>query len=185
MEKVLSKIESYIAYAIVFLFPVFILSVSSNPYVVPKLAILAFGVALLLLVRIVRIIYSGKLEISISNFDFPILLLAVTYLISTILRTPNKMEGYLLPGTTTAVIGGVLLYFLLNQFKEKEKDIVAKVLYISAGMFSLLTLLAFSGLFSKIPQLPAFIKSQSFSPEGGYLPSAIFLLAMLPIGIGM
>src|SRR3989344_9132991 len=116
MEKLLSNIEKYILYAVIFLFPITVLSISPNPFVVPKLAVLAFGVALLLLVRSVRVISSGKLDFSVGNFDFPVLLIALAFLLSAILRTPNKMEAFLLPGTATAVVGGALLYFLINQY---------------------------------------------------------------------
>src|SRR3990167_7906112 len=101
MNEILTRIEKYLLYVVIFLFPITTLPISPNPFVVPKLAVLAFGVALLLLVRSLRIIYSGKLDFSIGNFDFPVLLITLAFLVSAILRTPNKMEAFLLPGTTT------------------------------------------------------------------------------------
>jgi len=185
MDKVLAKIETYLIYAVVFLLPITALAISPNPYVVSKLAVLAFGVALILLVRAFRVIAAGNLEFSVGNFDFPVALVGVAYVASAMLRTPNKMEAFLLPGTATAVAGGALLYFLLNQLKDKEKSTVAKVLFGSGTVFSVFILFAFSTLFSKIPQLPAYIRSQGFTPEGGYLPAAVFLGALLPLGIGI
>ena len=74
MEKLLAKIEKYILYFVVFLFPFFVLSISPNPFVVPKIALLSLGVALILLVRALRVITAGKLEFSVGNFDFPVFL---------------------------------------------------------------------------------------------------------------
>jgi len=185
MDKLLARIEKYLTYTVIFLLPITALAISPNPYVVSKLAVLAFGVALILLVRSLRVISAGKLEFSVGNFDFPVALIAVAYVASALLRTPNKMEAFLLPGTATAVAGGAFLYFLINQFKEKEKSAIGKVLFASGTVFSVLILFAFSTLFSKIPQLPAYIRSQGFTPEGGYLPAAIFLGALLPLGIGI
>ena len=185
MEKILSQIEKYILYATIFLLPITVLSISPNPFVIPKLAVLAYGISLVLLVRAARIIISGKLTFSVGNFDFPVALLALSFLISAILRTPNKMEGFLLPGTATAVIGGALLYFLINQYKEGERHFISKLLFVSATIFGITALLSFSGFFSKIPQLPAFVKSQGFTPDGGPLPAAIFLAIMLPTGMGL
>ena len=184
MDKLLTQIEKYILYAVIFLFPITVLPISPNPFVVSKLAVLSFGVALLLLTRSLRIIFSGKLDFSVGNFDFPVLLIAIAFLLSAIVRTPNKMEAFLLPGTATAVVGGVLIYFLINQLKENEKTNLSMTLFGSASVFSVLTLLAFSGVFAKIPQLPAYLKITGFTPEGGYLPSAIFLGVVLPIAIG-
>src|SRR3989344_1424813 len=121
MEKLLSKIEKYILYATVFIFPVAVFSISTNPFVVPKLAVLTFGILLLLFVRSVRIIVSGKLDFNVGAFDLPVFLIAASYVLSTIFRTPNKMEALLLPGSTTAVLGGVFLYFLINQLKSEDK----------------------------------------------------------------
>src|SRR3990172_13315048 len=143
MEKILSQIEKYILYATIFLLPITVLSISPNPFVIPKLAVLAYGISLVLLVRAARIIISGKLTFSVGNFDFPVALLALSFLISAILRTPNKMEGFLLPGTATAVIGGALLYFLINQLKQEEKSVVTLLLSASATVFSTLILLSF------------------------------------------
>ena len=184
MEKTLALIEKYILYAIIFLLPITVIAISPNPFIVPKLAVLAFGIALILLVRALRIITSGRLDFSVGTYDFPVALFALAYLLSTILRLPNKMEGLLLPGTASIVLGGALLYYLINQLKEGDKRIASLILVFSSAIFSLLTLLAFSGLFTKIPQLPAFIRAKGFTPEGGFLPSAIFLGTVVSMAIG-
>ena len=175
MEKILAKIETYILYVVVFLFPVTVLSISPNPFVVPKLAVLVYGVLLLLLIKSVRIIYLGRLDFFIGNFDFSVFLIGISFLISAMLKTPNKMEAFLLPGTATAVIGGMLIYFIINQLRKEEKEILSKILVLSAAFFSIITLFAFGGVLAKIPQLPAYYKSLNFTPEGGYLPAIIFL----------
>lgn len=185
MKALLERLEKYILIATVFLFPLTVLPISPNPFVVPKLAVLVFGVSLLLIAFCIRVIISGKLEFSIGSFDFPTFLIGIAYLTSLIWRTPNKMEGLLLPGTATAIIFGVLLYFLINQAGNATKKDIPKVLFISATFFSIITLLSFLGIFEKIPQLPDFIRSTNFNPEGGYLPAAIFLGVVIPIGVGI
>jgi len=185
MNELLAKIEKYILYATVFLFPIVVLPISPNPFVVSKLAILTFGIILTLLLRSFRIILSGKLDFNVGNFDFPVLLIAFAFLLSTILKTPNKMEALLLPGTTTAIVGGALLYYLINQLKENEKQNISKLISLSALVFSLFSLFAFSGILAKIPQLPGYAKQTSFTLEGGSLPAIIFLTTILPLAIGL
>jgi tetratricopeptide (TPR) repeat protein len=185
MEKVIAKLEKYVLYALVFVFPIIVLSISPNPFVVPKLAILFFGIALLLLIKSLKTISLGKLDLSVGHFDLPVFLIAASFLLSALLRTPNKMEAWLLPGTAAAVILGAFLYFLINQHKEEEKHVVSTVLFGSGVVFSVLTLLSFSQILSKIPQLPAYVRGQGFTPEGGYFPAVIFLLALLPVGVGL
>ena len=183
MEKLFAQIEKYIIYAIVLLLPFFTLSISPNPYVVSKLALLFYGLILVLLVRAVRVVTSGKLEFSVAKYDLPVAIIGISYILATLLKTPNKMEALLLPGITTVTVGAILIYYLLNQLKDDEKSMVARLLVLSGSVFSVLTLLSFAKIFEKIPQLPGFFKAQGFTPEGGFLPSAIFLFTLLPLGI--
>src|SRR3989304_7477771 len=145
MQGILERLERYLVYATVFLLPIALLPISPNIFTPGRLAVLTTGVGLLLLVKALRVIVSGKLEFQVGNLDFPVLLLAFAYLLSAILRTPNKMEAYLLPGTTTAVIAGALLYYLINQLGNIEKKTVLTLLLGSAGIFALMTLLGVSG----------------------------------------
>src|SRR4030067_2036381 len=101
----LEKIETYILYTVIFILFIIVLPVSPNPFVVSKLIVLVYGLALALLVFAIKIFLQGKLELKIANFDLAVILIAISYILSTILRSPNKMEALLLPGTTTIVIG--------------------------------------------------------------------------------
>ncbi|MBN1169345.1 tetratricopeptide repeat protein [Candidatus Woesebacteria bacterium] len=182
MEKTLEKVESFVLYITILLFPFLVLPLSpTNPFVVTRLAVLVAGIALTLLVKSIRVIVTGKLEIRRGNFDIPVLVVGIAYAASAYLRTSNKMEAILLPGTATYVVGAVLVYFLLNQLPDKAKKRAGFFLTLSAIFYSVITLLASVKLFESIPQLPAFYRSANFTPENGYLPAVIFLATLLPI----
>jgi len=184
MEKFLEKIERYAIYATTLLLPITFLYISPNPFVVSKIAVLIIGLSIFFIARSIRIILSGKLEFSAGNFDLAAILFLVAYAASALLRTPNKMEAILVPGTATIFVGAVLLYFAVNQLDSPGKRLVSFFLTLSGAMFSLITILSFFGAFESLSALPAFVKSRGFSPEGGYLPSLIFLSALLPIALG-
>jgi len=183
MSEKIYKIETYILWLTIFLSAFFVLPSFSNPFLTPKLAILVLGSALLLLIFSLRTIIEAKLNLNLGTFDFPVIVFTSAYILSTIFRTPNKMEALFLPGTTTILICATLLYFFVNQHKE-EKTILSSLL-ASGFFFSFSILLSSLGVFAKIPQLPLFLRSQNFTPEAGFLPSAIFLAVILPIGIGL
>jgi len=185
MQLLLEKLEKYLVYATVFLLPIALLPISPNIFTPGRLAVLTTGVGLLLLVKALRVILSGKLEFQVGNLDFPVLLLALAYLLSSILRTPNKMEAYLLPGTATAVVAGALLYYLINQLGATEKKTLLSIFLSSGVIYTVLLLFGASGVLANIPGLPAALRSASFTPDGGYLPVLIFLVSVLPLGIGM
>ena len=184
MEKIFEKLESYIIFASILLIPVFTPPIASNPYIIPKLTLLFIAVALLLLTYSVKVIITGKLKFSLTKYDLPVAIMALGYIISTIFRTPNKMEALLLPGTATIYVLASLIYYFANQLKGKNKDLIPHILSYSAALYTIFLIFGVTGLFSKIPQLPAYMKSANFAPEGGFLPSAIFLAAILPLSIG-
>ncbi len=181
MAKSLENIYRYLSYIIVGLIPLVVLSISTNPFEIPKLAVLLYGVGLLIILRSIIIIVEGKLDFKYSRFDLSLFLLAIAYIASTIFRSPNKMEALLLPGTTTAVVSGVLLFYLINQIKEKEK--VINAIIVSATLYALIPIFAQLKVFEMMSILPEFVRSITFTTGGGYLPSAVFLGVTLPLAI--
>ena len=184
MEKTLETVERYILFAVVFLLPLLVLPIFPNAFITPKLTLLTFGIGLLLLSKAVRTIIRGSIGFKLSNFDLPVAMIAGVYLVSAILRTPNAMEAFFLPGTASFVLSGALLYFLINQLKEVEKKSLGLVILVSGIVFSAVTLVAATGLLSST-SLPDFIKNNTFTLLGGSLPAAIFLLTLIPLGVGL
>lgn len=93
------------------------------------------------------------------------------------------MEAFFFPGTTTFIILSAILYFVINQFSKRGKNGVLISLFISGILLSITILFAKLGLFTKIPQLPAFMKNVNFNPSGAVLQSVAYMLIVLPIGI--
>lgn len=186
MEKLLGAAEKYTLYLTVFLLPLFFLPIFPNPFETPKLVLLIVGVAVALLLRALRNLLTNEAnDIRVGSFDAAVLLILVVYLLSGILRTPNKMEAFFLPGVATLFIGGGLLYFLLNQLSGQEKHTISLWLFLSGLSASLLYLLVLTGILAKIPQLPAYVKDAAFTPLGGLLPFSLFLVTILPLSISL
>ncbi|HJY98367.1 MAG TPA: tetratricopeptide repeat protein [Patescibacteria group bacterium] len=185
MIKALDTIEKYILFIVLALFPVFVLPQFASPYVVPKEILLVAGICLLVVFWLIRMVVRGSFSFSVGKFDLGVLFVAISYLLSTILATPNKMEAYLFPGVTTFALSGVVLYFLINQFDKKVKEEAKISLFAGALLLSLGIFLTTLSAFSKIPQLPAFIKDASFNPMGGNVPSGVFLIVFLAFSIGL
>jgi len=183
MEKNLEIIEKYIIYAIAFLIPVSFLPIFPNYFSTAKIVILSIGLSLAILVKVARMIVSGNFDIFVGNLDFPVFLLGLAYLLSGILRTPNKMEAFFLPGTATVVVLSMIYYFLVNQIKESDKKLLLVAVFLSGIFVALSSFVGVSQIFSKISQAPAFLKDPGFTSLGGNLPAALFLAAIIPLGI--
>ena len=184
MRNIIKSTEKYIIYLIILLIPSFALSIFPNLYSFPKLTLLVFGVALITLLKAIRLVLLGKTKIRTGQFDFIVVFLLLTYLSSTFFQSPSKMEALSLPGTASIIISSSLLYFYVGQLKKRKS--IKLVLLSSGVLLSLIILLVTSGLFSKIPQLPAYLSNPLFNPMGGSsLPSAILLITLLPLGVSL
>lgn len=183
MQGTIKNIEKYILVGLAGLFALFVFPKFTSPYVVPKEIFGAIAISVVLVLWAVRSIIKKETSFSIGKFDLGVILIALAYILSAIIKAPNKMEAFFFPGSVTFVIISVLFYFLVNQADKKTKNLIFVTLFASGILLSISVLFTQLGLFGKIPFLPAFIKSASFSPIGGNLPSAIFLVTLLPIGI--
>ena len=183
--KLLENFEKYLLYAAVAVFPVFFLLNSSAPAVFPKAELLFVVGAVLIILWLVKIVVKGSVSFASGKFDIGVLLLAIGYLLSTIFRTPNKMEAFLIPGTTTFVLLGAIFYFLANQLDKKSK-LNLEIAYFISGLFlSLCLILARIGFFTKIPQLPLAVKDIGFNPLGGSIPAGLYLIPALFAGAAL
>ena len=183
--KFIRNIEKYILVAFVALFAIFVLPRFSTSYMIPKEIFGAVAISAVLILWSVGAVIKGESSFSIGKFDLGVVLFALAYILSAVFKTPNKMEAFLFPGTVTFVIISCLLYFLINQFGKKTKDLILITLFGSGILLAVSIFFTELGLFAKIPQLPTFMKSSFFNPVGGGLPSALYLITLLPIGIAL
>lgn len=183
MSEILKKIENSILFTGIFLVPLVFTSMFPSSFITPKIIIAGLCISLVLLLKAIRTIVKGDISFTTGTFDFPVFLFAVSYILSTILRTPNKMEALFLPGSASIVIIGALFYFTVQQLTKAEKGIIPAVLIASGVTSSFFVLLSSLQIFKSIPQLPQFMKDPGFSPIGGALGAFIFLLTIAPFCI--
>jgi len=183
MEKLLNSIQKYLVVAGAALFVVFVLPGFPSPYHVPKEIFAAVIISLALIASLIKSIIKGESKFFRGKFDIGIILLVIAYLATTIFRTPNKMEAFFYPGTTTFVLLSALFYLIVNQFTRRGKNAVLLALFTSGIFLSVSILFTQLGVFAKIPQLPTFMKDPAFNPMGASLQSVIYLFALLPIGV--
>ena len=183
--KIINTLEKAVVYLIIFLFLLLIIPSFPAAFILPREILIAGGTGVLLLLWSIKLIAKGSLSFSIGKFDLPILVLLLAYLASAIIKSPNKMEAFWLPGNATFIIASCLFYFLINQLNKADKEKAGLVLYLSATVYALLVLSATTGLLAKIPQLPEIIKTNTFNALGNNLQSTIVLAAITPLVIGL
>ncbi len=183
MEKTLKLTKKFLLIVGVVLFPLFVLSGFPSPYHIPKEIFACTIISLALVTSLTRSIVKGEIKFAKGKFDLGVILLALAYLVAAIFATPNKMEAFFYPGTTTFVLISTFFYLIINQFSKRGKNSILLAVFISGILLSISVLFTNLGVFAKIPQLPDFIKSDNFNPLGSTVHSLIYLLTLLPIGI--
>jgi hypothetical protein len=182
MIKTLEKLEKIILILTTLLVPLVVCPSFPNPFGLPKLITLIIGVSLVVLIRVILTIIKGSLTFNLGSFNIAVLLLALAYLASAILKTPNKMEAFFVPGAAIFVLAGAIYYFLAGSLKKKS---LKTIVFLTGVVYSVISLFAFLGILEKIPQLPAFDKDFYFNLEGSTLTTAIFVITTLPLGIDL
>lgn len=183
MEKLLSNINKYLIFIGAILFVVFILSGFPSPFYIPKEIFLSIIVSFALIASLIKSIIKGEVKFASGKFDVGVVLLLLAYLLSSIFRTPNKMEAFFFPGTTTFVALSAIYYLAANQLTKRGKNQLLASLFVSGVVLSVFVLFTKLGIFTKIPQLPVFMKDPNFNPSGATLQSIVYLASILPFGI--
>lgn len=185
MSKYLAQALKIVIVFFVAIFPVFFLTNLASYFDFPKVVLIATTVGICLALWAAKAAFDGKLTLNVSSSDLPLFLLVLAFIVSAILKTPNKMEAFALPGVVTVVTGGFLIYFISKTVFKDDKTLFANALFASGLLVSLISIFAFANIFASIPQLPALLKDPNFSPIGGKLPEALYLLMIIPVGISL
>ncbi|MBM3209088.1 tetratricopeptide repeat protein [Candidatus Shapirobacteria bacterium] len=182
-EYVLNYLARVVIYIFVFLLPLFFLPIFSDYVVFPKMLLLFAFTFLLLILWLAKNILSHRVELKLTALDLPVLLLAISYVLSAIFQSPNKVEAFLNPLGPGIIILLTLLYFLVvNSAIYNLQFTIYNSLAASASVLSLISLFWFLE-FWKVwgINLPDWLAQKTFTPTGGLLPQALFLAVALAL----
>jgi len=180
MRKGKTLIQTIIIGLVVVLIPTFFLTSFPNPFIVPKLAVLTFGFLILLIIQGIALLTQEKIKISLNKLELITLLVFISYLLSLILTSPNKMEGLVFPGTASALLLSIGYFLIINKFSAKNKKTLVNILIFSATLFSVLSVILSLNFIQTLQFLPIQMKLIGFNLSGSILQGVIFLIATLP-----
>jgi O-antigen ligase/tetratricopeptide (TPR) repeat protein len=185
-----NQISAYLDYAITFvlfivagLTPLIFLNQMTEFYEMPKLVFLIVTTVILIGAWIFSWIVKGKIVITRTPLDVPLLILLVVILISTFFSASHPIALYgnfpRVNGSAVSWIIYILLYFVtVSHLKDLTKiRMFLNVLYVSAIIVAFFTLLAFFHLFLPFD----FAKALNFTPTGSTFSTIAFLLLLLPL----
>jgi O-antigen ligase len=165
--------------------PLLFLNLTTEFYEMPKLAFLVVTTTLLMLLWFFSWVLKGKITVTRTPLDIPLLSLLAVVLLSTFFSTSRIISIYGnfpgVHGSAASWVVYILLYFVaVSNLKNLSKiKALLVVLYTSATAVTTITLLSFFGIFLPFD----FAQGVNFTPTGSSFSTIAFLLLLLPLPI--
>jgi tetratricopeptide (TPR) repeat protein/O-antigen ligase len=184
------QLSAYLDYAITFLLfvvaaltPLLFLSQLTEFYEIPKLIFIVIFTTILIGLWIFSWIVKGKIVLTRTPLDIPLIVLLVVILISTYFSSSQYVAMFgdfpRVNGSAVSWIFYILLYFVtVSHLRDLAKiKMFLNVIYGSAVVVAVITFLSFFHVFLPFD----FAQSVNFTPTGSSFATAGFLLLLLPL----
>lgn len=163
--------------------PLLFLNQTTEFFEMPKLVFLIVTTVLLLGLWIASWIFKGKIVITKTPLDIPLLLLLGVVLVSTYFSISRFAAIYgnfpTVHGSAVAWVTYILLYFVTVSHLRTTSRIKTflSVLYASGILVALITFFSFFNVYLPFD----FAKAANFTPTGSSFSTIAFLLLLLPL----
>lgn len=185
-EHIASYLDNVITFVLLIVAgvtPLLFLNQTTEFFDTPKLVFLVLSTTLLLGLWIASWIFKGKIVITRTPLDLPLLFLLVIILVSTYFSATRFIAIYgnlpTVNGSAAAWVTYIILYFVTASHLRTPGRIKTflTVLYASGVLVALVTLLSFFSVYLPFP----FAQVANFTPTGSSFSTIAFLLLLLPL----
>lgn len=190
--KELQLAQRWLVQGVIFLLPLFFLPVTSDFFEFNKMFLFAFGTVLGVAFWALSS-SRGEFKIRFTPFGLPVLSFAAVVILSSWIVTPNKLDAFVFPGTSTVILSGTLFYFLLTQYLRRETQDDTNIYKTSPLLYLFLVSVSISAvvallsgirvfsLFGKILSFPDWLMTPQFNTLGGPVAAILMFTVVLPI----
>lgn len=170
-----------------FLFPIFILPISTDPFTLPKQGLVLGVVLLALLISGLKLLAGQELKFRRTPYDLPILGFSLVLVISSLLSA-NRADSIIFSITILSLV--LFYYVLVNLLRgESEATLFTVALVVGSALSAIVLILSRAEIyflsFLFHPAQLGLVQNQAFNSLGSLLVSAIFLLLLIPVGAGL
>lgn len=182
LSAYINKAIGWYLVAVAVVTPLLFLDKTSEFYEMPKIIFLVASVLILLLLWSFSWIIQGKVTITRTPLDIPLLLILLVIIVSAALSGTKFISIYgnfpRLHASAIAAITYILLYFIAASALKTQAQIrnVFYGLIGSAVVVALFTIAAYFGAFLPWP----FVKFIAFTPTGSAFSTAALMILVLP-----
>ena len=176
----LEKLSVFILGIFLIIFPIAIVSLTTDAYVIPKQAILAVVVLLGTVFLGTKALLIQSVRFRRTPYDLPLALFGLAVFLSALFAV-NRYDSLT---SCVPFIFVILLFFLITNSVKKAQDLLFLNGSLIVGAIAVSTITFLSYL--KIYPLPfLFAKTQTFTPMGSLFDQAIYLIVVLSLCLFM
>ncbi len=174
-KTLLSTANSYLAPLLILIIPIFVASISSNPWSTPKLVVII--VALLISIGIwVFTLLTSKVAISSSSpLRAPLALFIVAIATSIFMTSEGRLEAVIGKGALLIALAVISYMLSLSHISHKTIKWSVWALVISSSIVALHAIMQLTFLHT-LDGLPGFMQTRSFTLTGSPLTSITILI---------
>lgn len=183
LSQIIDNAISFLLLVVAGLTPLFFLNQTTEFYEMPKLAFLVVSTIVLLGLWIFSWILKGRVQITRTPLDIPLLLLLGIVLVSTFFTDARYSAIYgnfpRVHGSAVAWTAYILLYFVtVSNLKTLARlKTLLYVVYGSGALVAIVSALSFFGLY-----LPFnFAQAANFTPTGSSFSTVALMLLLIPL----
>ncbi len=170
-----------------FLFPIFFLPITREFLIYSKFYLLVFFVLVLFFVSLSKFVLTKKMNWVSNPALQAFLLIILSYILSIVLASPNKIQALFRPQYGLVMILGMMAYYLYASYSFK-KPVVNPVLTL-AGSGLVASLIAMAMLVDpfrnvNLPTFWGFLKNTTFNTVGSSIDLLSFLVFVL-VGVSL
>lgn len=185
-QKILALIDNVIISALMIvavLTPVLFLNKTTEFYETPKLVFLIFSTVLLIGLWIISWIVRGKIAITRTPLDIPLIILGLVIIVSSLLSETRFISifGNLprIHGSATSWLTYIILYFVTvsNLKNVRQLKLFIYAILTGALIVSIISILSFFKIYLPFD----FARAVNFTPTGSTFSTTALLLLLLPL----
>lgn len=183
LSAIINRIIFGILVFVTALAPLLFTTLTTEFFEIPKIILLSGAILLLLILWSFSWVLSGKVVITRTPLDLPLLLLLITVLISTSLSDSRYVSIFgnfpRIHGSAISWVLYILLYFIAvsNIRGVFQTRIIVFTLLGSAVVNSIIAVLSYAGVYLPL----AFAKNMAFNPAGSSFSAVALAVILLPI----
>lgn len=186
IDKYFNKVNSIVLSVVIFVTPLLFLPITRDFVLLSKYYFFLFATIVLVLLSLVKLVITKKLYWNKNPFIQSFFLIILSYALSILIMSPNKVQALLQPNYGFLSIVSMICFclYLTNSLTHEKKNNIIFFFSLSGFLSALLSLILLINPFknTNIPYIFSFLKNPYFNPVGNQLEFLGFLLFAFILG---